>query len=111
MAQIKNIEGLTTDQINQELVNGARFIVFQYCISIILMTFRKNTAIYFIKKGESTIKYSIGWTLLSFFIGWWGIPWGPIYTISSLYTNIRGGKDVTEEVLSSMQAASQSPAP
>jgi ATP-dependent phosphoenolpyruvate carboxykinase len=32
-------------------------------------------------------------------LGWWGIPWGPIYTIAAVVTNIRGGKDVTAEIL------------
>ena len=36
--------------------------------------------------------------------GWWGIPWGPIYTIQSIYNNSRGGKDVTEAVANSLRA-------
>jgi len=101
MAQIKNIDGLTIDELNRELERGAKFVVFQYCISVVLMTFRRPTDIYFIRAGESTIKYSIGYTLLTFFLGWWGIPWGPIYTIGSLHTNLSGGKNVTEDVISS----------
>jgi hypothetical protein len=27
--------------------------------------------------------------------GWWGIPWGPIYTVQSLWVNLRGRHDVT----------------
>lgn len=100
MAQIKNIEGLTEDQLNFELNNGAKFVVFEYCISIIVMTFKRGSDIYFIKAGESTVKYSIGFTLLTFILGWWGFPWGPIYTIGSLYTNMTGGKDVTGDILS-----------
>lgn len=100
MAQIKNIEGLTEDQLNFELSNGAKFVVFEYCISIIVMTFKRGSDIYFIKAGESTVKYSIGFTLLTFILGWWGFPWGPIYTIGSLYTNMTGGKDVTGDILS-----------
>lgn len=104
MAEIKNIEGLTTNEINIELSNGAKFVVFQYCISIIVMTFKRNSSIYFIRAGESTIKHSIGLTLLTLLLGWWGIPWGPIYTIGSLASNIGGGKDVTQEVLDSINA-------
>lgn len=100
MAQIKNIEGLTEDQLNFELNNGAKFVVFEYCISIVIMTFKRGSDIYFIKAGESTVKYSIGFTLLTFVLGWWGFPWGPIYTIGSLYTNMTGGKDVTGDILS-----------
>ena len=102
MAKIKNIEGLTIDQINMELNSGAKFVVFQYCISILVMTFKRGSDIYFIRAQESTTKYSIGFTVLTALAGWWGIPWGPIYTIGSLHTNLKGGKDITQEVLRSI---------
>jgi hypothetical protein len=38
-------------------------------------------------------------TLLTILLGWWGIPWGPVYSIQSLVVNLKGGKDVTTEVL------------
>ena len=93
------MEGMSNDDINRELSNGGKFVVFQYCISILVMTFRRSSDIYFIRAGESTIKHSIGFTLLTFFIGWWGFPWGPIYTIGALVTNFSGGKDITADVL------------
>jgi hypothetical protein len=40
--------------------------------------------------------------LLNFFIGWWGLPWGPIYTIGAIFNQIQGGKDVTTEVMSEL---------
>jgi len=104
MAEIKNLEGLTVDQVNTELQQGAKFVIFEYCISIIVMTFKRSSSIYFIRAGESTVKHSIGLTLLTLVLGWWGIPWGPIYTIGSLITNLGGGKDVTTDVLNSMSA-------
>lgn len=100
MAKIKNIEGLSQSEINRELNNGAKFVVFEYCVSILIMTFKRGTSIYFVKSDESTVKHSIGYTILTLLLGWWGIPWGPIYSIGSLYTNLSGGKDVTDEVLS-----------
>jgi hypothetical protein len=101
--EIKGIENMGADQINFELQRGARFVIFQYCISIVIMTFKQPSNIYFIKSGEGTVGKSIGFTLVSLVLGWWGIPWGPIYTIGSVYTNIRGGKDVTQEVIASMR--------
>ncbi|MGI4871204.1 MAG: hypothetical protein ACRYFX_08505 [Janthinobacterium lividum] len=103
MAQIKNLDGLTVAEVNQELQNGGKFVIFQYCISILVMTFRRGSDIYFIKAGESAAKHSWQYSLLTFLLGWWGIPWGPIYSIGSLYTNLSGGKDVTQEVLASMR--------
>ena len=104
MIKLKNIEGLTVEQVNEELQKGAKFVVFTYCISIIIMTFKRSSNVYFIRANESTIKHSIGYTLLSLILGWWGIPWGPIYTIGALYTNLSGGKDVTGEVLDVMNS-------
>lgn len=107
MAGIKNIEGLSVDEINRELNNGAKFVVFQYCISIVIMTFKRGSNVYFIRQGESTINFSLGFTLITLFLGWWGIPWGPIYSIGSIYNNIRGGKDVTQEVLDQLNSVNQ----
>jgi hypothetical protein len=104
MAQIKNIEGLTNEEINNELRNGAKFVIFQYSISIIVMSFKRNSAIYFIRAGQSTTKHSIGYTILTCVMGWWGIPWGPIYSIGSIATNVGGGKDVTQVVLKSVNS-------
>lgn len=105
---VKGIEGLSADQLNAELQQGAKFVIFQYCISIVIMTFKRSSPIYFIRAGESTIGKSLPFTLISLLLGWWGIPWGPIYTIGAIVNNIRGGKDVTQEVIASMnQATSQ----
>jgi len=105
MAAIKNIEGLSIDDINRELERGAKFVMFDYCISIIVMTFRRNSDVYFVKAGESSIGNSIGFTIISLIFGWWGIPWGPIYTLRALYVNLTGGRDITEEVLHSFNSA------
>lgn len=99
MAKIVGIENMTDQQINQDLQNGARFVIFQYCISIIVMSFRRSSDIYFVRAGESVVGRHIGFTLLTAVLGWWGIPWGPIYSVQSLYCNLRGGKDVTQDVL------------
>ena len=104
MAQIKNIQGMSADELNRELERGGKFVIFQYCFSVIIMTFKRGSDVYFIRPGESTIKHSIGYTLLTFFVGWWGIPWGPIYTIGSIFTNLTGGKDVTQDVINSFNS-------
>jgi hypothetical protein len=108
MAGIKNLEGMTTDDINRELKNGGKFVVYQYCISIIVMTFKRNSDIYFVKAGHKLFQPSLGFSLLTFVCGWWGIPWGPIYSIGSIYTNLTGGKDVTQEILNSANSVNKS---
>ncbi|NOX58136.1 MAG: hypothetical protein GXP29_04670, partial [Planctomycetes bacterium] len=43
--------------------------------------------------------YRFGMTLLSLTCGWWGIPWGPIFTIRALGSNIGGGQMESVRVL------------
>lgn len=100
--KIVGMEGLTVDQLNFELKRGAKFVIFQYAISVVVMSFKRASNIYFIRAGESTIGKSIGFTLLTLVGGWWGIPFGPIYSVQALATNFRGGKNLTKEVIASL---------
>lgn len=103
MSTIQGIEGLTMPEIYQEVSHGGRFVVFQYTISVIFITFRRSSNIIFVKSDEKQAVKGLPYTLLSLFLGWWGFPWGPIYTIQTLVKNMRGGKDLTSEVLVAMQ--------
>jgi len=98
--EIKNIEGLRVSQIRDMVQQGGKFVVFPYTVSFILMTLKRSSDIYFIKADENTFKYSYGYVFLNLIVGWWGFPWGPIYTIGSAYHHITGGKDLTPEVMS-----------
>ena len=105
---IVGIEGMTNEQVALEVRRGGRFVVFMYCVSVILVTFRRGSEVHFVRAGQGTLGLGIPYTLLTLFLGWWGIPWGPIYSIQCLATNLGGGKDVTNDVLA---AAGMSPVP
>lgn len=98
---IKGTEGLSVEQINDELSRGARFVVYEYCISCFVMTFRRGSKVFFIKAGENRLKHGVIYSLVSLLLGGWGIPWGPIYTVGAVIRNLCGGKDVTQELLAS----------
>lgn len=104
--KINGIDGMNGQRVAFELQRGGKFVIYQYCVSILVMTFRRPSDIYFIRAGESAVAKGVLFSVLSFVLGWWGIPWGPIYTIGSLITNFGGGKDVTAEVLSALQSGS-----
>jgi hypothetical protein len=78
-------------------------VFFQYCVSILILTFRRPSDVFFVRSGENAVVKGLPYTLLTLLVGWWGIPWGPIYTIGSLVTNLGGGKDVTEEILAGLR--------
>lgn len=95
---------MTFDELNEELEKGGKFVMYTYAVSILIMTFRQpSEQIYFIRHDESAIKHGWPYLLLSLFLGWWGIPWGPIYTLQSIYYAL-AGKDVTAEVISNLNA-------
>lgn len=95
--KIRGGEDLSETQITNELRTGSKLIVYQYCISVGIMTFNRRSAIYLIKNDESTLIKGLKYSLISFIFGWWGVPFGPIYTVSSISTNFKGGNDVTWE--------------
>ena len=58
------------------------------------MSFENYSKPVFIPRGKGTLGPAIPYILISLLFGWWGIPWGPIFTIKSLYTNLNGGMEV-----------------
>jgi hypothetical protein len=100
--KIQGIEGMSNEQVRFEVERGGRFVLFQYCVSVLVVTFKRPSPIYFIRAGESAVGKGIGFTLLTLVAGWWGIPWGPIYSVQSIYRNFSGGKDVTKEIAAAL---------
>ena len=100
---IIGIEGMSAKDIDIQLQGGAKFVMYMYCVSVVVMSFKRYSDIYFIMPGEKAIKHGTQFTLISVFLGWWGIPWGPIWTITALSTNLKGGKDVTAQVAAQLK--------
>jgi hypothetical protein len=99
---ISGIEGLSVDEIRARVGRGARFVVFPYAISLLVVTFRRSSAVQFIDAGQSALVKGIPYLLISLFLGWWGFPWGFIYTPMSIIETLSGGKDVTAEVMNAL---------
>lgn len=103
---IKNLNPhMTTAELKQKVAAGAKFVYFEYTVSIVVATFKRPTDVYFIDAHESAAKHSWYLSALTGIMGWWGIPWGPIYTIGTFVTNFGGGKDVTAEVMQKLVAS------
>lgn len=103
MTQINGIAGLSSQELSFEVNRGGRFVVYRYCFSLLVLTVTHGTDVYFVRADESRIVKGLPWTLLTLLAGWWGIPWGPIYSVRSLWINLRGGEDVTSSIANAMQ--------
>lgn len=109
--RILGIERLGPGEIQDELRKGAKFVIFTWCISLLVVTLKRGTDVYFVRAGEGTFGKHLPWTLLTFFVGWWGFPFGLIYTPMCLIQNLAGGKDVTAELAPVFLQATGAPAP
>lgn len=100
--KVKNIEGLSADDLQEAVSNGGRFVYYTCTISVIILTLKRTSGVYLVRHSENRVAKGFIFTLVSVLFGWWGIPFGPKYTIESLGINLRGGKDVTDEVMAVM---------
>jgi hypothetical protein len=97
--KIKNIGGLSADDLQREVSHGGRFIYYPFTVSLLVVTFKRSSGVYLVRGQENAALKGLPFTLISAFFGWWGIPFGPKFTFQNILTNIKGGKDVTEEVM------------
>jgi hypothetical protein len=110
--RIHGIDDWTLEEVDAELAAGGRFVFYEYCISLIAFTLRRNSDVFLIRADELGLVRGLRFAVISLLLGWWGIPWGIIYTPLTLITNLSGGRDVTPEVRAWLQRslAEQPPA-
>jgi len=101
-------EGLMLRDIEQDILKGGRFVIHHYCISVMIMTFTRSSDIYYLRSSKSGVSRAAGYSILSLLLGWWGIPFGFIFTPYVLWKNGRGGTDVTREVMAQIVGPSRS---
>ncbi len=89
----------TEQQLQARLLAGERFVVFHYAISVVFYSFRHPTRVYALRSRSQALLHGLPWTLLTAVLGWWQFPAGPVYTIHCLAMNLRGGTDVSGDIL------------
>lgn len=92
-------EGMTLTDIELDVLKGGRFLAFAWNISVVVLSFRQSTSLRYVPAGRMSGHHALGWSLCSLLFGWWGFPWGLIYTPACLWHNARGGYDHTRETL------------
>lgn len=83
---------------HEQETSEPRFVVYQYCISVGILSFKRSSGVKMIPPGGSGFLPGIPYSLISLLLGWWGIPWGPIWTLQTLFRNLGGGIDVTPAI-------------
>lgn len=76
---------------------GERLVFFEYCISLVFVTLRRPSRLYRLPPGAWGVWRGLPYAAVSLLLGWWGVPWGLIYTPLTLWTDLKGGREVTAE--------------
>jgi hypothetical protein len=77
-----------------------RFLV---AFSVIAASFKIPTR-HHIAGLDNLVYKQIQYSFVTLVCGWWGFPWGPVYTVQSLAKNASGGYIITiEEYLTELQ--------
>lgn len=87
---------------------STELIQYRICVSMILFTVEFSTAFFPVRDGHR--RSAVVPTLITCLLGWWGIPFGPFYTIAAVIHNLRGGhKRSVQELLNEMAADGDAP--
>jgi hypothetical protein len=100
--RIRGAEHLSPEQIADVIAQGGRLVLFEYCISLLVVTLRCPTRVHLLRPGQYGMLVSLPYTLLTFLLGWWGLPWGLVHTPLVLVNNLCGGSDVTAQLWDSL---------
>ena len=67
---------------------------YETAVSMLLFSSKFSSS--FVVDGEPAMgRVKLASTAASLLLGWWGFPFGPIYTVMAVQRNLRGGHTVT----------------
>ena len=92
-------EGMTMEELKDDVARGGRFLVFWYCISAIAFSLKLHSRSIYVPAGKSALPLIRKYNTLSFIFGWWCLGPGPKYTSRYISMNRRGGVDVTDDIM------------
>lgn len=94
---VQETDEATLTEAEREVVAGGRFVAYEYCWSLVV-SFKHTSAPVLVRGGDDGFGLAFRYSLISVFLGWWGIP-GPVWAFTTLRHNARGGHDLTLETL------------
>jgi hypothetical protein len=83
---------------NGDSPDGQRRVVFEYCVSCVFLTWRGVSRVYTLRQSETGFLRGLPYNAVSLLAGWWGVPWGLIYTPLALWRNLNGGRESPGDV-------------
>lgn len=67
-----------------------RYVIYRHVVSAVFVTWRSVQQGIFCSECGAKLAYRA--SLKTWLAGWWGIPWGPIYSVHAIFSNMLGGE-------------------
>ena len=84
----------------EAVLAGHRYYAVPFVFSLAVITFRRTMGgVHEVSDGKWPVLPIAGATLITSVVGWWGFPWGIVYSIAALIRLWNGGKDLTKTML------------
>ena len=85
-----SIKERSADYKGMTIDSQTEFTQFDMAISLVVFSVKAPSRCYIVGR-EPTLYPALGYSAASLVFGWWGIPWGPFFTLTAVASNLRGG--------------------
>jgi|GEM_PF-1448590 len=99
LLQLCGSRPLFGEELRTRLLAGARCVRFEFCISLLFLTIRRQSPVYLTHSWQERYLRGLWYSFLAILLGPWGVPWGLLWTPWAVWVNTTGGVDCTCEVL------------
>ena len=55
-----------------------------------VVTYRYSSPVYFLRRNQNAFLKVLPFTIITLLLGWWAVPYGPFYTLATVYRNVVG---------------------
>jgi hypothetical protein len=94
---------------DQRITPDTEVTQFHACLSFVVLTTRFPSR-YLVVGQDRLLRAGLAYSLVTVMLGWWGLPWGPVYTVQALVRNLRGGqRQRVSELLSQVETVRRRP--
>ena len=100
LAKYAPVREKTYATVVDQVMDGTRFVTIPYVFSIVILSFQRSMGgVHVVRTGEWPGGKMIQATFITCLFGWWGFPFGILFSILSCFHLFFGGRDVTREIL------------
>lgn len=92
-------ENSSLETIHSTIESGGQFVVFLYCFSFLVFSFRRFSKAILIENNEALENHKIKYNRISYLFGWWAVPYGIGNTLACIKLNKQGGINVSEDIM------------